>query len=115
MTRAAIPPLALLLMCTAATTPARGGGPTAAPAEPSGRELFRAECGGCHLENGFGTRVLARRVPPGQALLEQREGLDGEFVKFVVRHGLGSMPQIRRTELGDGDLALIVRYLKDEE
>ena len=113
MNRATLPLLALLLG-TAAAGLARGSALAAPAGQQGGRELFLARCGGCHLENGFGTRVLARRVPPGQALLERREGLDGELVKLVVRRGLGSMPQIRRTELSDGDLALIARYLEGE-
>ena len=101
------------LACTAAAALAGGGEYGASPAPRSGRELFVAHCGGCHLENGFGTRVLARRALAGQALLERRADLDGELVKLVVRRGLGSMPQIRRTELSDSDLELIARYLED--
>jgi mono/diheme cytochrome c family protein len=99
----------------AAAGVARGSEPATSGTQQAGRELFLARCGGCHLDNGFGTRVLARRVPPGQALLERREPLDGELVKLVVRRGLGSMPQIRRTELSDEDLAWIARYLEGEQ
>ena len=112
MIRLALPPLALLLGAAAAEL-ASGAEP--APEPRSGRELFREQCGGCHLETGFATRILARRVPPGQALLEQRVGLDAELVRVVVRRGIGSMPQIRRTELSDSELELIARYLEDAE
>lgn len=79
---------------------------------PSGRDQFRQTCGGCHLTGGFGTRVLARRVPEGQAELEQREALNADYVRLVVRKGMGSMPQIRRTELPDAQLDAIARYLE---
>lgn len=80
--------------------------------EPGGREQFRQTCGGCHLTGGFGTRVLARRVPEGQAELEQREALNADYVRLVVRKGMGSMPQIRRTELPDAQLDAIAKYLE---
>lgn len=87
----------------------------AAPTEEAatdGRLRYEQRCGGCHLEGGFGTRVLARRVPEGQAMLEQREVLPAAFVTLVVRRGLGSMPQIREAELSDADLAAIAAYLE---
>lgn len=102
-----------LLACAAGAALARGAEPAPWTVPPSGRELFVAQCGGCHLENGFGTRVLSRRVPAGQALLERRADLSGELVRLAVRRGVGAMPQIRRTELSDRDLESITRYLED--
>jgi mono/diheme cytochrome c family protein len=84
-----------------------------APAAPSaGAALFVEKCGLCHLEGGFGTRVLSRRVPEGQALLQARQNLPAAYVTAVVRRGIGSMPQIRPAELGDEQLAMIARYLE---
>lgn len=79
--------------------------------ETTGRTLYLQQCGGCHLEGGFATRVLARRVPAGQAELEHREDLPRAFVVAAVRRGIGSMPQMRPAELNDADLAEIARYL----
>jgi mono/diheme cytochrome c family protein len=76
-----------------------------------GHALYVERCGGCHLEGGFGTRVLERRVPEGEAALEERGDLQPAFVMAVVRNGLGSMPQIREAELDDADLAAIAAYL----
>ena len=78
-----------------------------------GEQLFIDRCGGCHLEGGFGTRVLQRRVPKGQAELEKRDVLPAAFTKAVVRRGIGSMPQIRAAELSDGDLQAIAGYLEN--
>lgn len=84
-----------------------------APAtQSSGEALFVEKCGLCHLEGGFGTRVLSRRVPEGQALLQNRETLPAAYTTLVVRRGIGSMPQIRAAELGDTELAAIARYLE---
>ncbi len=78
----------------------------------SGQELFLERCGACHLEGGFGTRVLSRRVPEGQAELERREVLPASFTTTVVRRGIGSMPQIRPAELSDAELQAIADYLE---
>lgn len=78
----------------------------------SGEELFAERCGACHLEGGFGTRVLSRRVPDGQAELEKRDVLPAALTMAVVRRGIGSMPQIREAELSDADLQAIADYLE---
>ena len=77
-----------------------------------GQVAFRRYCGGCHLTQGFGTRTLARRVPAEQAKLEDRRDLTAEYVRMAVRHGLGSMPPIRRSELDDTTLASVGAYLE---
>lgn len=84
----------------------------AAPAVSPGEALFTAKCGLCHLAGGFGTRVLQRRVPEGQALLQDRQSLPVSFTMAVVRRGIGSMPQIRPAELNDAQLAAIATYLE---
>ncbi len=83
-----------------------------AQAGKSGQELFAERCAACHVEGGFGTRVLSRRVPEGQAELEKRETLPAALTIAVVRRGIGSMPQIREAELSDADLQAIANYLE---
>jgi mono/diheme cytochrome c family protein len=78
----------------------------------SGKDAFDARCSGCHAESGWATRVLKRRLPGDQAVLARRTGLTAAFVKVVVRHGTGSMPQIRKAELDDATLDAIARYLE---
>lgn len=87
----------------------------AAAPDRAGRDLYQQRCAACHDANGFGTRVLSRRVPEGQAMLEKREALPAPYVTTVVRRGIGSMPAIRDAELGDVELALIARYLEGSE
>lgn len=84
----------------------------ASAAAPDGKALFQSQCAGCHLDRGFGTRVLSRRVPEGQATLEARKDLNAEYVSIVVRRGIGSMPQFRKAELTDAELAAISNYLE---
>ena len=84
----------------------------AAPPVVSGEALFVEKCGLCHLEGGFGTRVLQRRVPEGQALLQDRKALPAAFTSTVIRQGIGSMPQFRESELSDAQVAAIAAYLE---
>ena len=81
------------------------------PLQEQGQKLFRNNCFYCHTEKVWGTLSLERRRPGGDALLEKRTDLVPEFVKSVVRNGLGSMPAYRRTELTDADVEAIIAYL----
>lgn len=83
-----------------------------APPPVAGEQLYIEKCGLCHLPGGFGTRVLERRVPAGQALLQDRQSLPAAYTSAVVRRGIGSMPQIREAELDDAQLAAIATYLE---
>lgn len=98
-----------LLALLAAAAPGR---PALDEAPRDARTAYRQHCGGCHLERGFGTLRLARRMPQEHAQLEHRPDLSEEFVRIVVRRGLGSMPPIRRSELDDRTLAAIAAYLE---
>ncbi len=103
--------VAIPLLITAIAAPSALAEDTA-PTVSLGESLFVEKCGLCHLEGGFGTRVLQRRVPTGQALLQDRTALPAAYVGAVVRNGIGSMPQIREAELSDAQLADIANYLE---
>jgi mono/diheme cytochrome c family protein len=99
---------ALLWMLGSGVASAQG----AAPAEPSGKSLFKARCGMCHQTIGMAVGLLARR--PGDAskgLLEDRADLSATFVRTVVRTGIINMPRIPRGEVSDAELAAIADYL----
>lgn len=98
--------LCVLALATLAAT-ARGE-----EAASAGEQLFQQRCAACHDDRGFGTRVLSRRVPEGQARLEDRRNLTAPYVTVVVRNGIGSMPQIREAELSADELARIAAYLE---
>ncbi len=80
-----------------------------------GHQLFRAHCGTCHLDGGFGTNVLAARfgrahiaLPP---LLELRRDLAADYIRLVVRGGRMAMPPLSRVEVTDAELNAISAYL----
>jgi mono/diheme cytochrome c family protein len=101
----------IVFSLAAMLAPAAAAQTQAAPAQADGRANFLRYCGGCHLERGFGTNALARRLAEGQAKLEDRPDLTAEYVRTAVRHGIGSMPAIRRSELDPTRLDGIAAYL----
>ena len=103
-----------LAFATAVSSPAAFA-ENAEPPVVTGEALFVEKCGLCHLEGGFGTRVLQRRVPEGQALLQDRQSLPAAFTTIVIRQGIGSMPQIRESELSEVQVAAIASYLEAGE
>lgn len=81
-----------------------------------GKQLFRKNCGYCHLEGGMGTIILTpQRIgmgePPQSALLENRTDLTSDYVEAVVRNGKMAMPRITRAEVTDPEMKAIAVYL----
>lgn len=83
----------------------------AAPPPRTGEQIFAAKCVFCHDATGWGTRSLARRTPPGQSELLNRQVLPPALVIHAVRRGIGSMPQFTPTEISDEELALLAAWL----
>lgn len=73
--------------------------------------LFVEKCGMCHRQMGMGTVLLARRMDPKKAMLEQRSDLTPALIRAVVRSGMGNMPRITRGEVSDKQLETITSYL----
>jgi mono/diheme cytochrome c family protein len=65
----------------------------------------------CHRQMGMGTVILARRMDPKVAMLEQRTDLNRDFIIQVARNGIGNMPRIQRGEVSDAQLETIATYL----
>jgi (+)-pinoresinol hydroxylase len=101
--------LGALLSLRSPVAAAQGAPLTAKQAE--GQKLYRSTCFYCHSERVWGTFAIERRRGPADALLEKRTDLVPDFVKSVVRNGLGSMPAYRRTELTDTEVDAIIAYL----
>ncbi|MCP5143505.1 MAG: cytochrome c [Gammaproteobacteria bacterium] len=76
-----------------------------------GQAYFMYHCETCHLPNGTGTKLLARRVGADKSLLVRRTDLVGDYVRAVVRNGVGGMPWFTRVEVTDAELEEIVNYL----
>jgi mono/diheme cytochrome c family protein len=88
-----------------------------------GKQVFSVWCSGCHepmpgrsFAPPAGTYVLQQHYqgsPP--AALEQRTDLTATQIKTTVRNGRNMMPQTRKTEVSDSDLADLIAYLTQSD
>ncbi|MAW79050.1 MAG: p-cresol methylhydroxylase [Parvularcula sp.] len=85
------------------------------PARPAltGKQIFDAQCVHCHgaADDRPGTFQLAATRGEGYAVLEQREDLTSDYVKYIVRHGLNAMPTFKPTVITDEELDRLADYL----
>lgn len=98
--------LALMCLCSFSST---------AMSEEDGYSLFSDRCALCHREAGPGTFMLERRLGTELSILENRDNLTQEYIKTIVRWGIGSMPRFTRGEVSDAELDLIMDYLINEK
>ena len=99
-------------LCAAVSLAALAWSPAHCQVTDHGAVLFEQKCAACHDSAGWGTRALARRVRPGQAELAVRKGLTADYVRYVVRHGVGSMPPFTPTDLSDAELRALGAWLQ---
>jgi mono/diheme cytochrome c family protein len=85
--------------------------PSRTAAATDGAGLFQRKCGYCHLAGGTGTMMLARRLGPANGLLADRRDIPADYVRTVVRNGIGSMPALTRVEVEDQQLGTIATWL----
>ena len=83
-----------------------------------GKAVFQHSCVWCHAAMQGRDTVPAGTVGLSEkyngskpAVLEQRTDLTPEFVAYVVRHGVRSMPPFRPSEIDRSDLAALAAYL----
>ena len=90
-------------------------GITTCPAETdiSGKDIFDKHCIHCHAngEEYTGTRQLAVTRGKDKAVLEQRDDLTAEYIRYIVRNGLMSMPPFKPSNITDKELKALTDYL----
>lgn len=82
------------------------------PQQTEGRRLYNATCVYCHNPRAYGTEALARRLGEGKGVLEQRNDLPDDYIRGVIKQGLGNMPAYTPTDLTEGEITAIVDYLR---
>jgi mono/diheme cytochrome c family protein len=83
-----------------------------AAADMTGRELFEHYCSYCHgSSDGPGTVQLKRTRGADKALLTERADLAPDYIEYVVRHGLKSMPPFAPSDLTEAKLKALVAFL----
>jgi mono/diheme cytochrome c family protein len=83
----------------------------AAEQTSSGAALYRHECVPCHAPGANASRMLAKRLGKENALLTERNDLDPDYIRTVVRRGINSMMPLSRVQVTDDQLDAIVRFL----
>jgi len=84
--------------------------------EPEGREVFERYCSQCHGPgNTPGTTQLSRTRGTEKGLLTQRTDLAPEYVEYIVRHGLRSMPPFVPSDLTAAKLKALIEFLTKQE
>jgi mono/diheme cytochrome c family protein len=106
-------PLASLLIGVAALA---GAARPAAAEEPKGKEVFEQYCSHCHGPGDAPATVqLDRTRGKGKGLLTERTDLAPEYIEYIVRHGLKSMPPFVPSDLTEAKLEALVGFLTKKE
>ena len=93
--------IALLLISTSALA-----------AEPKGSEVFEHYCSHCHgTADAPATMQLSRTPGKDKGLLTQRTDLAPDYIEYIVRHGLKSMPPFAPSDLDEKKLKALTAFL----
>ena len=103
--------IAAVVLGTTAIVPIAALSQTEEPRAPE--QVFSTRCAYCHDAAGWGTRALARRMPESEAALLDRKDLPPAYTVYVVRRGIGSMPQFNPSELTDKELESLANWLEN--
>ena len=97
--------IALLLISTSALA-----------AEPKGRQVFEQYCTHCHgTDDAPGTVQLSRTRGKDKGLLTQRTDLAPDYIEYIVRHGLKSMPPFAPSDLDETKLKALIVFLMKQD
>lgn len=79
----------------------------------SGNKIFQQQCSYCHAPglNRPGTLQLTLTRGEEFGVLEEREDLTADYVKYIVRHGLNAMPSFKPSEITHKELDALADYL----
>jgi len=109
----------IIAACHGLTAYAQGTSSSSAEVT-QGKEVYDKWCVHCHgtgigLGGGAlpGTQQLAIKYRNSDipAVLDQRTDMTPEFIEVIVRQGVSFMPQFRKTEVSDSELAMLNAYL----
>jgi mono/diheme cytochrome c family protein len=99
-----------LAMSLQLAPPSRASAADTAAAIAAGERTYNLNCRGCHAPPFTGFFMLSRRLGAAQADLAERGEVNADYVKFVVRNGLKSMPHIPRGDISNAQLDNIIAY-----
>jgi mono/diheme cytochrome c family protein len=105
-----------LLVIVSSSGAAGAGADHTLPGDAPGRAVYEKWCAACH-DPGIihpGTHALMTKYPGGSrasGAITAWTDLPVAYVTLMVRHGMSVMPQFRKTEISDGELAALAAYL----
>lgn len=77
-----------------------------------GTDVYNYWCAACHNPGKPAFVALLTlhegQLPPN---LEDRQDLDADYVRYIVRNGLSAMPHFRQTQISDTQLDALANYL----
>jgi mono/diheme cytochrome c family protein len=77
-----------------------------------GKDVFDQYCAACHGTGDTpGSVQLGRTRGKDKALLTERKDLAPDYVEYIVRHGLKSMPPFAPSDLDQAKLKALVAFL----
>jgi len=106
----------VLLAMAAALAPLAVFADSGGGSQASGRAVYERWCAACH-DPGVthpGTHALMTKYPGGSratGIITDWTDLPADYVSYMVRHGMSVMPQFRKTEISDPELAALAAYL----
>ncbi len=72
----------------------------------TGKEIFNTHCVHCHAP-GYeypGTLQLSVTRGKDKGVLEERDDLNADYIRYIVRNGLRAMPPFKPTNITDKEL-----------
>ena len=82
-----------------------------------GKQVFDKSCASCHAAGDRmpGTASLEAKYNGSiPTALEERKGMNRNFIRYFVRNGVLIMPPFRKTEISDADLDALAAYLSHQ-
>lgn len=79
----------------------------------SGKEIFNKHCVHCHAP-GYeypGTLQLSVTRGKDKGVLEERDDLNADYIRYIVRNGLRAMPPFKPTNITNEELKALADYL----
>lgn len=79
----------------------------------TGKQTYELFCAGCHNagEGHAGTMQLALLKGEEKSVITDRDDLNAEYIRFVVRDGLLEMAPFRPTDISDSELDSVIQYI----
>ena len=111
------PPPAIAQAPTAPTPAVVAEPEPSSVAGPDGKQIYEQICLPCHAAGGghAGTMRLGERLGIDKSVLLERDDLQPDYVKTIVRYGLQMMPPFRPSELTEAELDALAQYVATQK